>query len=294
MKNLLLSIPLFFSSLNIQAQWSNPNYMLSFEDSSEFSHLRINQNDLWQIGVPQKSVFTAAYSAPNVMVTDTTLPYPVNDTSTFEIVNTASYGWTTGFQVGIYGFYQVNSDTLTDFGTMEVSPDNGTTWIDIINDSIYSSYFFWGTPKPVLSGNSNGWQIFHVEFAQLGSAFNVQLNDTILFRFTFISDSIQTNKDGLMFDDIGFEDFYSSVTEVKNNQLISIYPNPTTNELFIENKSKTKRQTVQLFDHNGRLVLEIPDFNGSSLNTEFLQNGIYLLKFSTTEGYDLEKFVVQR
>lgn len=294
MKNLLLSISLFLYSLTIQAQWSNANYLLSFEDSLEFSHLRINQNDLWQIGVPQKNVFNAAHSMPNVMVTDTTLPYPVNDTSTFEIVNTASDGWTMVFLVGISGYYQVNSDTLTDFGTMEVSPDNGTTWIDIIDDSIYSSYFQWWTPQPVLSGNSNGWQFFHVEFAQLGLAFNVQIFDTILFRFTFISDSIQTNKDGLMFDDIAFEDYYSSVPEVKNNQLVSIYPNPTVNELFIENKSKTKRQTVQLFDHNGRLVYENLDFNGSSLNTEFLQNGIYLLMFSTNEGYDLEKFVVQR
>ena len=45
------------------------------------------------------------------------------------------------------GEYYVNSDSLTDFGLIEFSPDNGTTWIDLINDTTYANDLWWNSPK---------------------------------------------------------------------------------------------------------------------------------------------------
>ena len=110
---------------------SSSFYTLDFEDTAALHHLRIdsvsNLNDIWQVGAPQKTIFTNAYSNPNVIVTDTINPYPINDTSSFTIVNVAGDGFTYPHTASLIGEYSVNSDTLTDFGTIEFSPDNSTS-----------------------------------------------------------------------------------------------------------------------------------------------------------------------
>ncbi len=59
------------------------DYTITFDDTLEIKNLYIdtvsNPNNIWQVGIPQKTIFTDAYSAPNVIVTDTANPYPVND-----------------------------------------------------------------------------------------------------------------------------------------------------------------------------------------------------------------------
>ena len=50
-----------------------------------------NVNNIWQIGKPQKSVFNAAHSAPNALLTDTVNHYPVNDTSSVTMLHIVEY-----------------------------------------------------------------------------------------------------------------------------------------------------------------------------------------------------------
>ena len=48
--------------------------------------IEIDTNSVWQIGPPNKEVhFKSASTVPNVIVTDTINPYPINDTSRFQI-----------------------------------------------------------------------------------------------------------------------------------------------------------------------------------------------------------------
>lgn len=72
-----------------------------------------------------------------------------------------------------------NSDSLNDYRMIEFSPDNGITWIDLLNDTEYSSYYYWQPPKPVLTGNSNGWQRFYVNVTNLGAIFNLAIQFNI-------------------------------------------------------------------------------------------------------------------
>ena len=77
MKKLLLLISLTVVSATSFGQWEYiDNYDMNFEDTASLNHhLRIdsltNHNNLWQVGSPQKTVFTSASSLPNVIVTDT-------------------------------------------------------------------------------------------------------------------------------------------------------------------------------------------------------------------------------
>ena len=272
-------------------------YTLDFEDTAALHHLRIdsvsNLNDIWQVGTPQKPIFTNAYSNPNVIVTDTINPYPINDTSSFTIVNVAGDGFTYPHTASLIGEYSVNSDTLTDFGTIEFSPDNGTSWYDIINDTFITNHIYVQQHWISLTGNSNGWQQFFVNLAPLGPLFNIQLGDTVLWRFTFISDNIQTNKDGLMFDNLYFEDYVEGIPEIQNDNLISISPNPTSNELRIYKSNVSDSQKVQVLNYRGQVLYDNSNFIGDRIDIRQLPNGIYLLKYAATKYFSVKKFVVQ-
>ena len=272
-------------------------YTLDFEDTAALHHLRIdtvsNLNNIWQVGAPQKTIFTNAYSNPNVIVTDTINPYPINDTSSFTIVNVAGDGFTYPHTASLIGEYSVNSDTLTDFGTIEFSPDNGTSWYDIINDTFITNHIYVQQHWISLTGNSNGWQQFYVNLAPLGPLFNIQLGDTVLWRFTFISDSIQTNKDGLMFDNFYFEDYVEGIPEIQNDNLISISPNPTSNELRIYKSNVSDSQKVQVLNYRGQVLYDNSNFIGDMIDIRQLPNGIYLLKYAATKYFSVKKFVVQ-
>ena len=217
------------------------------------------------------------------IITDRINYYPTNDTSSFIISHIASAGFSMPADVTLGAMYYVNSDTLTDFGTIEFSPNNGTTWIDLVNSTTYASSIYWNNPyiKPQLSGNSNGWKRFQVDIHLLGPIFNIQNGDTVMWRFTFISDGIQTNKDGLMFDSIfvwdvppiGIENIDSKYTYVNS------YPNPSLSIINLEfENEKSKKHLLKVYNNLGNTVYEsiIPNNeNRISLNIKDYSEGIY-------------------
>jgi hypothetical protein len=253
----------------------------------------LNPTNTWAIGSPQKTVMGSAYSAPHVMITDTMNFYPPKDTSNFIIGHMAQVGAPGTLEFS--GYYNVNSDSLNDFGTIEISCDQGTTWINLITDSIYNSYYYWNGPKPTLTGNSNGWQFFSIYLSPLQSAFNVQWGDTILFRITFISDSIANTLDGLAFDDLMFCDYIEDIEEMRKDHLISLYPSPASDLLFINRKTLAQKESVKIFNYTGQILYADENFKGKTIDTKKLNltNGFYFLSYSDTKNYAAKKFIVQ-
>ncbi len=246
-----------------------------------------NPSNIWQIGAPQKNIFSNAESIPNAIVTDTLNHYPSNDTSSFVLMHRADHGFFLNSSVVLSVDYFVYCDTLTDYGLIEFSPDNGNTWIDMINDTSYSGHIGdWlvdgVSNKPVLTGNSFGWHNFDVQLGPLGALFNIQIGDTVLWKFTFISDSIQTNKDGLMFDNLSVFDtppIGINELDVMKEQL-NIFPNPTSEYIAIEfNKNSEWDYTAVLYSSNGVLLTESKFQNKViKINISELSKGKYYIK----------------
>ena len=294
MKKLLTLFFVFITVISYsQIYW---NYNINFEDTSQLFRIEIdtlsNPNNIWQIGAPQKITFTSSYSHPNVIITDTANSYPSNDTSSFIIKHIAQMGFQKPNIVVLSGWYYIDSDTLSDYGMIEFSPDNGISWIDLLNDSIlidtaYNLYWKWnptnGSPKkPTLSGNSGEWKFFITFLAILGPAYNIQYGDTVLYKFSFISDSIQTNKDGLMFDDLGFEDWDSGIEEIGLEFFKSeCYPNPTKDVITIKFKNSEK-SNFELFvsDITGKQILNQTKIKSNQLSFSVadFKKGIYIYK----------------
>jgi hypothetical protein len=222
-----------------------------------------NPTNVWKIGAPQKTVFTTAYSPSKAIVTNLQQPYTVKDTSSFYIRQRASAGWFRqgpGRSLQLYGWYFADSDSLTDFGTVELSPNNGLNWIDLLKDSTHGVFdqSFVGFDRPVLTGRSGGWRPFEMTFRGIADSFQVQIGDTILMRFTFISDSIQTNRDGLMFDDLQFSDHYLGIDNVSCSRTpfpSAPTPNPASSTIrFALSAKRDDAWRISLYTLRGQKV----------------------------------------
>ncbi|MFO7670291.1 MAG: T9SS type A sorting domain-containing protein [Bacteroidales bacterium] len=250
------SIFIIFALIAEFANAQEGYYLLNFEDElTTQHHLTIdsisNPNNSWRIGKPNKTYFTEAFSLPNVIVTDTINSYPTNDSSVFIFTHYVSSGYVQGHTADMYGWYRVDSDSLKDFGRIEFSPDNGKLWIDLINDTIHAP--IWGSPKPVLTGISD-WTLFHVILAHMG--FEYELGDTVLFRFTFISDEVDNHRDGLMFDDLAFSDIVEGMKLLERSEFNStIFPNPGNQMVTIEFENYNILPVLlEIFDYTGKLI----------------------------------------
>ena len=270
-------------------------YTIDFDDTTGYSHLTIDSaghpGNTWQIGMPQKPIFNVGYLSFKAIVTDTLNPYPVNDTSYFTVNNPAGQGWDSHDAVDLYGYYWVDSDSLTDYGTMEISLDNGGSWINLLHDPVYASHINWGSPVPVLTGQSGVWQFFYVTVSGLKVTFDLHTNDPVLWRFDFVSDGIDNGRDGLMYDDLHFDDNVENIPEYERHDLITIYPNPVSNELHIQKANASGTAKIQVYNSAGKMVMENSTFNGNKIDVHRLQNGIYLLRYSSGNQYQVQRFV---
>ena len=251
MKKFLLSISLTLIAATSfgQADWRtnfDPPYFQQHFSNRFYVDTVTNPNCKWQVGHPTKTVFVSAYSNPDALVTDTLNTLSPNDTSSIYIKHFRH--WQPFHVFRLHFWFQMNGDS-TDRGIMEVSPDSGQTWINILTeDTTY--HFFWSSPKPTLTGSTSGWQSFDLDMIEWGSAypgwggtpFPIYItSDTVLFRFTYITDSNSVPRDGWMIDDLYLEDWAEGIAEIQNNNLISIYPNPTDENLFIHKIKNTDK-----------------------------------------------------
>jgi hypothetical protein len=294
MKKFLFLISLTLITATSFGQWI---WAINFEDTTYLNRVFIdtisNPNCTWQIGYPAKTVFNFAYSNPNVIVTDTLNSIPPNDTSIFYLYHVRDQ-YQPAHDFGIEFKYQLDGDS-TDKGIIEISPDTGHTWINLLTqDTTFQMHWYY--PKPTLTGSTSGWQSFGlgmVSWASGYGTFPIYITaDTVLFRFTYISDSISTPHDGWMIDNFLLHDVYMGIDEIQNDNLISIYPNPTSDELIIQRTNANDRETVQILNPMGQQLYENKNFEGKTINTRQLSNGIYLLKYSNAKSFSIKKFIV--
>lgn len=288
---LLLNVIFLYS----KGQSFSGNYNLNFENPALFAHISFapGPNNIWQIGKPQKSSFVSAYSPTNVIVTDKVNSYPTNNTSSFIIKNTADMGFIHQHTSNMSGYYNVISDTLTDFGKIEFSHNNGSTWIDLINPGTYSNSVQWWSTKPTLTGNSKGWRYFSVNIADLGPVLGINVGDTLLYKFTFTSDGINTNKDGLMYDNFNFMDYVESVQEIDNSAFISVYPNPASDDFQISESYTSNNSRFEIYNYLGKLTLTETNIQNKRIDVSHLPNGVYFIKYASPNVHITKKLVVK-
>ena len=83
------------------------------------------------------------------------------------------------------------------------------------------------------------------------------------------------------------------ISQVSGNKQISVYPNPNNGNFVIETNSATK-QTLQLFDVNGKLVLTQTIIGKTNIDASNLAEGVYNLNITTNDGVINKRLVIVR
>ncbi|TRZ75310.1 MAG: T9SS C-terminal target domain-containing protein [Bacteroidetes bacterium] len=264
-----------------------PN-QINFDDTVNLFRIRIDTTlpgNIWQIGQPQKSIFSSSHSVPNAIVTDLQETYPANNTSVFYLTTPGDFPYK--FHAAIlYFYYKMDSDTLTDFGRIEISLDKGSTWTNILAN--YNSYQILDSSGQsfknqnsgdtlIFSGKTSGWYYFTSMYSDIPNyGF-----DTIIYRFTFHSDNVIENRDGWMMDDFVFWDAWENV--VNQNTSYSFYPNPAQDIINIRSKNQITHFEISnvmgILVHNENKVV-----SNFSINIIDLKPGLYMYMIKFKNG----------
>ena len=238
-------------------------------------------NNKWQIGRPNKTVFSSAYSLPNAIVTDTIFPCSPNDTSVF-ILKIPKNPWLGLISLSFH--YKLNVDS-GDIAQMEWSGDTGLHWTNILTDS---NGLFSGTPSLITTSTS--WDSMRLyPYYPPWESFAPYV-DTYYIRFTYIADSSTLPRDGWMIDNFYFSYDGESVpyiTSMENR--VSIHPSPASTNLNISSSKPITQITIT--NLLGEVVFT-KYYNKEEVQVDVsgLPNGLYFIKINGTE---VRKFIKQ-
>ncbi|OFX32979.1 MAG: hypothetical protein A2X08_09310 [Bacteroidetes bacterium GWA2_32_17] len=273
------------------AKGQSYQYCTGFETPDLF--ITIDSLGIWKIGHPSKIVFNTNIEGNKSIMTDTLNPYPINDTSSFEITMHLI-----GFMAEVNFFdieltHRFDTDSLLDNCLIDLSIDGRISWFNVLSDtlSLYpNSHYFYSLGTYIngylpISGNSQDWVVstFRKDIWQNWSIPNI---DSVIIKFTFISDSIQTNKDGWQIDYLCLtETHYGTIKELSSlNNFANIFPNPAYQELtFIFDNSFHQPFNLTIENAYGKNVFQ--KLNNTTGIIELinvsLKPSIYFYKLST-------------
>ena len=307
MKKLYLLV--FF--LGFSLHYTAAQFLTQYFDGADTSALNAilididsSGSNVWQIGQPQKIIFDSAFTAPNVIVTDTINSYPINDTSRFiaKIYNNIGFSNILALQ----WTQKLDLDSGFDGGIIEFSTDTGITWVNVFNNPfVYNFYGYQLANADTLqggefafSGTDSTWRDIWL-CLDLSWIWQIQVVDTILFRFTLISDSIDNNREGWMIDNmLAHITFIHTVNEKEQLRYLNVHPNPANGIIYVETEKRMDFHIIEkmeLIDPLGRVIdrwTNIPTkfwFDSAKYNS-----GLYYLKIKTNIKSETVPLVISR
>lgn len=282
MKNILILLCLVITFSTSYSQKTVFNDTLRF-DTSVPVYLTIDTtqpNNVWQVGAPSKTPFNSAWSAPNVLITDTTDLFPPGNTSSFTLhlapdsnlfIFCIGDGWLTFRHRYVF-------DSLLAGGYIEIRYNEyftgqWTPWVNIALDSlpIFANmdpdYYPGDTiigGIPAYTGNSGGWKLATFEWLWMmmvkGNPEDVFMHK-LEFRFTANSMAANDSTPGWMIDDltIYLRGCMGNVQEIQDDGFSSkAAPNPGNTDIrILFDESVNEDADVSVFGRDGSLVEQI-------------------------------------
>lgn len=272
-----------------------------FETSYELDILfdTTNTETIWQIGPPQKNLFDSTTSIPNAILTDTINTYPIGHESWFE-VELSEYTMTSFPYVQLEWFQQTDMEEDVDGGLIEVSYDDGQTWKNVFDDPDF---------RPEMVGSYQTGTLFNGETGITGTADESWMAicwgtyfgtlpsiSVVKIRFTFVSDSTDTQQDGWLLDNLFvMGGVIGSTSSSATYKAIPLSPNPAKDELQINLKDINMIDAqILIFNVSGQKVYEETLDSNLNLHRISLSNfhpGLYFLKIKTSKDFYGQSFL---
>jgi hypothetical protein len=275
---------------------SNAQFLQQFFDGAdtlpEYSvqiALDTASQNVWQIGKPQKIIFDSAATQPNVIVTDTINPFPINNISRFIAIVPVIAATNVTFT--LQWKQKLDLDSAKDGGIVEVSLDQGLTWVNCMTDpNVKDFYGFDNNDVQLLpngeygfSGADSQWKDVWLCYPPGWLTLSI---DTVMFRFTLVSDSTQTNQEGWMIDNIyARKSLGHTIKNVAYTSYVNIFPNPSKDmvQIALQNVAGFhKIEKMELIDEAGKVVGTWKDLPTTyKIKTDKYPDGLYYLKVQT-------------
>lgn len=220
-----------------------------------------DSTNIWQIGPPQKAMFDSAFTAPNVIVTDTLNYYPIGANASF-YVSILDPFWNHGI-AAIRWMQKLDIDTAHDGGIIEYSLDSGNTWLSVFNNPYVYNFYGYDTANIdsletgefAFSGTDSTWRDIWLCFD-----WSYLLNyDSVVFRYRFVSDSVDNQKEGWMIDNMRIHMTWVHTVAKSPEQAykMKVYPTTTTGRVQIEGEKINEYyviENMQLISADGKVV----------------------------------------
>ena len=261
--------------------------LMTLEDTSTTKFFFVDTTvigNAWQMGQPSKIFFDSAHFSLRALVTDSAGPIAPNTRSTVYMTVLRDQGF-----IQVFYYQMMDSDTLLEGGTVEVSLDGGLTWGNVLDSAYLMPYgakpmftgMFYSQQDtvaalggPGFSGHSDGWEWKEFGIFYQDAPFTW---DTIRLRFVFTSDSISNGREGWMIDDIQVLFNHAGTVEIDPGQAL-VFPNPFDAHLSVS-AGYGQQVVLKVFDISGRCVA-MQEFNRTvEVDTHRWPAGVY--------GYEL-------
>ncbi|SEP57909.1 T9SS type A sorting domain-containing protein [Flavobacterium urocaniciphilum] len=142
-------------------------------------------------------------------------------------------------------------------------------------------FIFENINLPFDDANNDGYIAFKIKTLPslvLGDTFSNLANIYFDYNFPIITNTATTTIAALSNPSFEFSNY------------ISLYPNPTTNELNINLKSAIEIHSIQIYNTIGQLVT-VQTGNALKVDVSNLKTGNYFIKINTNEGYSTSQFI---
>lgn len=284
-----LTLATLFAAFNMHAQLSTfsgifPLDECDFSDTCEYVEIPNSSSNMWVRGDSQKSILT---STGGVMITDSVNNYPNETNASFEVHWPAWNQYPLSLIMSFH--HSMDSDSLLDGGIIEVSRDYGATWTNVIEDQsnmLFLSNELYTSSDTLFTGEKGFSGTFVDRYTEIEWVWMFPIKefptDTMYYRFRFISDTINNQKEGWMISDIAFS--YADLgTGLEERVLFdfSIAPNPSNGLIEVSSPSEVEKAILR--DLNGNTVQVELLGNKKVLNYSGLSKGIYFLQLQTSD-----------
>ncbi|MDG2193695.1 MAG: T9SS type A sorting domain-containing protein [Polaribacter sp.] len=287
---------------------TTPTTINTFEASSDdllietFTSGSPSSTELWQRGVPSKTLLNTVSSGTMAYVTGLSGNHP-DATTSYLYTNCYDLTLVTNPVLKFKMSFDIELDW--DYMLMEYSTDTGANWTILGTAADANWYNSAATTNSTNESTLPGkqWTGLGEAASPLGDT-NATLHDysydlaaftnqtSIIFRFKFISDAA-VNEEGVLIDDLVI-DGVLPVDEFSSIKGLAIYPNPSAS-IFNINWQHGSTFSVSVYDVTGKLILERK--NTSYLSNHFeldMKNyvrGLYFAKI-TVDGNQVTKKII--
>jgi type IX secretion system substrate protein len=218
-----------------------------------------------------KTISVFGQTAPGIAATGTI------NTTTQVVDGGVAYNLQPDSIVGWYRYTPSGTDT----GSVEITLskwNSGTNTRDVVATAKFTQ---------------NASVASYVRFSQALTYSLTSAPDTMVIVLLSSSPAAPQVNSTMWVDDLDL--IFNNTTNIANNHLVnslvSIYPNPSNGNFVVETNS-TEKQTIQLFDINGKLVLNQTINGKTNIDVSNLAEGVYNLSLINSEWFVVNKRVV--